>query len=140
MRKPNRGRTRERQLDDLYAQLPSIACRGLCQEACGPIEMSILEAERIEIRYGKTIEAPCLTCSALGPMGTCTVYDARPLICRLWGLTESMACPHGCKPEGGYLSDDEARRLINRSVQIGGEPASWRQKVQAVAAAQHQAP
>lgn len=39
-----------------------------------------------------------LNCVHLGPDG-CTVYHDRPLICRLFGTTPSMACPNGRRPE-----------------------------------------
>jgi Fe-S-cluster containining protein len=41
------------------------------------------------------IDGPC----PLLRHGRCTVYDARPMICRLWGLDDFMVCPHGCEPE-----------------------------------------
>ena len=34
----------------------------------------------------------------LGPQG-CTVYDQRPLICRLFGTTPNLPCPRGQGPE-----------------------------------------
>jgi hypothetical protein len=33
----------------------------------------------------------------LGPSG-CTVYDERPLICRLFGTTKTLPCPNGRAP------------------------------------------
>ena len=33
----------------------------------------------------------------LGPNG-CTVYDERPLICRLFGTTQTLPCPNGRRP------------------------------------------
>ena len=37
-------------------------------------------------------------CVHLGPQG-CTVYDQRPLICRLFGTTPGLPCPRGQGPE-----------------------------------------
>lgn len=34
-------------LEQIYAELPRIACKGLCQESRGPISFSQLEGERI---------------------------------------------------------------------------------------------
>ena len=38
-----------------------------------------------------------LNCVHLGPNG-CTVYDERPLICRLFGTTKTLPCPNGRGP------------------------------------------
>ena len=39
-----------------------------------------------------------LSCPHLGK-DACQVYDDRPLICRLFGTTPSLACPNDYKPE-----------------------------------------
>jgi Fe-S-cluster containining protein len=59
-------------------------------------------------------------CDALTAGKRCAVYDLRPLVCRLWGAVESMPCVYGCVPEGGYLTDMDAYRLIAESTRIGG--------------------
>ena len=38
-----------------------------------------------------------LNCVHLGPNG-CTVYEERPLICRLFGTTKTLPCPNGRGP------------------------------------------
>ena len=43
--------------------------------------------------------------------GRCTVYAQRPLVCRLWGVTESMECPHGCRPVR-YLKYAQGQLLL----------------------------
>ena len=40
--------------------------------------------------------------ACLGPSG-CTVYEERPLVCRWFGSTQRLPCPHGRRPE--YLLD-----------------------------------
>lgn len=50
----------------------------------------------------------------------CSVYEDRPLICRLWGAVESMPCPHGCEVTPGLLMDAGAQTLIRRSLEVGG--------------------
>ena len=37
-------------------------------------------------------------CPHLGVAG-CQVYEERPLICRLFGTTPRLKCPHGKQPE-----------------------------------------
>lgn len=108
-------------LDALYADLPKIACKGLCQECCGPIVMSRIEWERIIKRLGYTPGGydDSLTCPMLDQKrGTCKVYTIRPMICRIWGLVKALTCPHGCEPER-WLTDEEARRFLKRAGSIG---------------------
>lgn len=108
----------------LYTQVPDAQCKGLCQEACGPIDMHPYERARIR-RAGVRIPAPEValrqlvdggdyTCPALVD-GRCSVYEARPMICRTWGASEAMPCEHGCRPADGHLTEAETRRLVDAS-------------------------
>ncbi len=124
-------RERVAALEELYAELPELECRGLCWHSCGPVDMSDTERERIAERgvtiprYDRaraeryqatgTVEA----CPALGPFRTCGVHDIRPMICRLWGSTETMRCPFGCRPSR-ELTEAEGYALLERSRQAGG--------------------
>jgi hypothetical protein len=103
-------------LEALYAQLPTLECKGLCTDCCGPIDMSPLERTRLK-EIGVRIPLPIVAletvkregnydCTALVD-GLCSVYERRPSICRLWGVVESIPCPHGCKPDPGYLTDQQ---------------------------------
>lgn len=106
-------------LDVLYARLPSIECKGLCFAACGPIPCTKGEAQRMENLSG----AP-LTYNAEGFCGylkdqRCSVYEARPMICRLFGLTPKLACPFGCKPSR-VMYDPECHAALVQARKIGG--------------------
>jgi uncharacterized protein len=108
-------------LDALYATLPTIRCRKLCGESCGPVLLTTGEAERVR-RFGHAklrTDATTATCSALSPRGTCRVYPARPLICRVWGLVKRMSCPFGCVPDR-WLTDVEFAKLAAASEAIAG--------------------
>jgi len=95
-------------LDRIYRALPRIACKGLCHEACGPIAGADGEIERLERVAGKPLSVrPDGQCSMLTAEGRCSVYAARPLICRLFGVAGGLECPHGCKPDR-MLSKREA--------------------------------
>jgi len=107
-----------RDLDALYAELPTIACQGLCSSSCGPIEMTEPEWKRIQLRLGHTPRAISTTCPML-VRERCSVYTIRPMICRLWGIVERMPCPWGCKPEPGYLTTRESFTLMARAEIIG---------------------
>lgn len=117
---PNNRRL-DRELDALYATLPHIECQGLCSDSCGPIGMSLRERGRIIERARKPVTCGSYaSCSMLTDDRRCSVYDIRPMICRLWGLLNSMRCPYGCIPEGGLLDDAEGVRLLLEADNIGG--------------------
>jgi Fe-S-cluster containining protein len=86
-------------LDAIYRQLPEVRCKGLCQASCGPILMSEAEWQRIREAVGGKLPkmAEDLTCPLL-VNGRCSVYDLRPIVCRLFGAVKRMKCQHGCKP------------------------------------------
>jgi hypothetical protein len=115
-------------ITDIWSAIPPVACKGLCQDSCGPIAMSNDEDSRIRRRG---FEIPPMAealaaldrgedyyCPALVD-GSCAVYEDRPTICRLWGVTESMPCPHGCTPEQA-LTREESHELLRLSAVAGG--------------------
>lgn len=119
---------RKATLGDIYARVPRVPCKGLCMDSCGPIAMS--REEKLRIRAAG-VEIPSMAdavaalergeeyyCPALRD-GRCSVYEIRPTICRLWGATESMPCPHGCtQPEA--LSQAESFELLRLAARAGG--------------------
>jgi hypothetical protein len=117
---------RDAALDALYAQVPDSNCKGLCGRTwCAlPVPMSAYERERVK-REGVDIpreqDGQEGSCPALDLVGRCTVYDKRPLICRLWGATENMPCPHGCVPDEGFVPFMVSAAMVQQSIAIGGE-------------------
>lgn len=96
-------------LEALYAAVPAIDCAGLCSSTChdaipvyGP-EFERFEAEGLLIEPRERNVCPHLR------DGSCTIYDRRPLVCRLHGAVdpalilegvyEGWTCPHGCRPK-----------------------------------------
>ena len=80
------------------------------------------ERARIVERARKPVEIDeRATCSMLSADRRCEVYEIRPMICRLWGMVEQMPCPFGCRPEGGWLSNEDGARLLREANRIGGE-------------------
>ncbi len=118
--------TRAEALDEIYAQLPTIDCRGLCWDSCGPLDLPQVEQQRIEKEAGVVIDRSSWIhdgpriCPALGMLHTCTVYDIRPLICRIWGMTKRLPCTYGCVPSR-YLSEEETYSLLAKVYDIGGQ-------------------
>lgn len=123
------------QIDRLYTQLPTINCKGLCVECCGPICMTDMEADRISKQVpdfplkkttiglesgqvlGEGYVSDCLRCPLLSNEGRCTVYSIRPLICRLWGMVQSMRCPFGCTPSR-WVTPRESFKLLSEAERI----------------------
>ncbi|SDD60109.1 hypothetical protein SAMN04488581_2635 [Mycolicibacterium neoaurum] len=111
-------------LERIYRSVPTVECKGLCSEACGPIDMAPAERDRIPVVIPSpqdALEAIAGGGSAACPAlvdGRCSVYEDRPLICRLWGAVESMPCPHGCEVTPGLLMDAGAHSLIGRSLRL----------------------
>ena len=116
------------QVAALYARIPKIDCRQKCQVFCGAVVQlgAYAEAERPEIEralHGVEIAhaaaASPLACHALDRDGRCAIYAARPAICRFWGVTEGMECPHGCEPER-RLSHAEMTEILSGLEAIAG--------------------
>ena len=83
----------------LRRQIPSFECVPGCHDCCGPVTTSPEEMSRLPRKTAAEQEAAMdeLNCVHLGPKG-CTVYDERPLICRLFGTTKTLPCPNGRRP------------------------------------------
>ena len=84
----------------LRQQIPSFECVPGCHDCCGPVTTSSEEMARLPRKTAAEQAAAMdeLNCVHLGPNG-CTVYEERPLICRLFGTTPRMPCPNGRRPE-----------------------------------------
>lgn len=105
---------------DLYKKIPELHCKGLCSLSCGPILLQQEELDRIEavsdidLVYDEKLICPLLVNKR------CSVYQDRPIICRLWGTVKGrrgMECPWGCKPKR-WLSDAESRAILDEAREI----------------------
>lgn len=80
--------------------IPEFSCIPGCHDCCGPILASTEEVSRLppisEVDHVAALAK--WNCPHLGPTG-CQVYEERPLICRLFGSTPRLRCPHGRRPE-----------------------------------------
>lgn len=109
-------------LDELYATLPRLECRGLCAGACGPLRMERAEFQRLTAANGGVPPRfdPFQNRCSLLVNERCTQYAARPAICRLWGMVQGeLECPHGCVPQR-WLSGEEARRFFDKVEKVAG--------------------
>lgn len=80
--------------------IPSFDCVPGCHDCCGPVTASSEEMAGLPFKSLALHEAALanLDCPHLADSG-CQVYAERPLICRLFGTTAGLPCPHGRKPE-----------------------------------------
>jgi Fe-S-cluster containining protein len=100
--------------------LPTLVCQRKCQASCGPIRATQREREHILRTHGRMlgVDHTGRRCRLLTDDGACAVYADRPMICRLYGLVESMRCPHGCAPER-WLSEAEAFTALSEAAVHG---------------------
>ena len=109
------------QVDALRRQIPAFRCKPGCHDCCGPVTASSEEVWRLPVKTDAEHEAAlaAFNCVHLGVNG-CEVYEERPLICRLFGTTPTLACPHGCGPETPIASDVETQvhQLIASTRQV----------------------
>ena len=87
------------QIQKQYERLPSFVCKADCNECCGPVPFT--EAEwallTLEEQAKPLVSTKCQFATATG----CSIYERRPLLCRLFGTVddERTRCWHGCRPE-----------------------------------------
>ena len=99
----------------LREQIPSFECVEGCHDCCGPVTTSSEEMFRLPVKTDAehTEALDDYSCVHLGPNG-CTVYEERPLICRLFGTTPKMPCPNGRRPEN--MIDPKVEREIHQYI------------------------
>ena len=111
-------------LKKIYSKIPAVDCKGHCAEACAnvpalPVENKYLEHIGIEPFDDETVVIKKLTESGKSEAckhlkdGKCSIYDNRPIICRLYGTTTTLKCSWGCVPKK-YLPNQNAQALIRR--------------------------
>jgi Fe-S-cluster containining protein len=113
-----------KKLLSIYAKIPDIECKGLCHPSCTIVPAAKIEVKRARERMGgknpfnplrammalKENISEMPPCSALKDK-RCSIYHARPAICRLYGVAEGLDCPFGCLPKR-KLTKREAHDLI----------------------------
>ena len=104
----------------IYARVPAIDCQRRCARHCGPIVATEVEWSRMEAATGGRAWGEDTVCPHLDrASGLCRAHALRPLICRLWGVVETMPCPYGCQPER-WLSEEEATALVEELIALDG--------------------
>ncbi len=111
-------------LKGLYELIPETNCKGLCQDSCGPVVFEDVERENVQSRFPgtkipdplKVIQSKDATCPLL-KNDRCSIYEARPSICRLWGSVERLPCHHGCRPSS-TMTDDGSSFVISQIMSL----------------------
>lgn len=111
-----------KKLEKIYAKIPEIDCKGLCHPSCSIVPAAKIEIQRAKGRMGGknpfsplsaniALESGSIpSCAALKDK-KCSIYTARPAICRLYGVAEKLECHFGCKPKK-MLTQTEAYSII----------------------------
>lgn len=103
---------------DIYRRVPSANCKGLCADSCGPIPVfsnePVVALTKTEHKMGLILFDPATTHCPHLKDEKCSVYEDRPLICRLWGSTVRMPCVFGCKPDR-WLGEKDATQLLKEA-------------------------
>jgi hypothetical protein len=100
MRQEGKMTSNSEKLRLLRQRIPVFECVQGCHDCCGPVTASSEEMSRLPVKSDAEHDAALAdwNCPHLGECG-CRVYTERPLICRLFGTTERLPCPHGKRPE-----------------------------------------
>jgi len=109
-------------LKTVYDRVPLLKCRGMCQDACGPVPATADEIRLMERASGRGYGWRLGTghCTFLDEAsGRCTCYRDRPLVCRAWGTIDSSACPFGCEPSQ-WLTQQQFDDLLRRVSDVAG--------------------
>lgn len=105
----------------LYRQIPSFECKPGCTGCCGIVPLSKYEAEQLGLP-ANTVHMPTkpdsLTCQYATNEG-CSVYDKRPLLCRLYGTVDNphLTCPFGCGAKT-KLTDQQGAAIRDKYIEL----------------------
>ncbi len=124
---------RLRILKEIYATIPTVECKGLCYQSCAVIPVYDVELQALEHRVNHPLPLMDMETSdgtrvmaidgltrpdcPLLVMRRCSQYDARPFVCRIFGVADGMPCPHGCQPVKP-MTDPEVRKIQERIAKL----------------------
>lgn len=134
-------RTTTERLEHLYSLCPPFPCKDGCDSCCGPVPFSLSEWARTglplseaapfeglpgavvsikRVKKGDTLQVVC----RFNTGGGCEIYDARPLICRMYGHTPTLECREGLESEARLDQEwmiERYRRVVAEEAQsLGG--------------------
>lgn len=119
-------------IDAILDEIPSFKCKEGCADCCGPIQLSRLEYLRCMKASGRTVKDvrqhmarnlkhKIYQCPLLNKKTNhCSVYEVRPVICRIFGVVKDLPCPHGYGPDpADTLSEDRAHEILTLVNELG---------------------
>jgi len=94
-------------LQQIYSQIPKSKCPPNCGQCCGILLPSMAELTNIRdwckkhnIEFVDFHMMVGLDCPYLEKDKRCRIYEVRPFLCRILGVSSDMPCPiHKCEPE-----------------------------------------
>jgi Fe-S-cluster containining protein len=92
--------------------LPPMRCDDGCGACCGPAPITSAELEELRdyvLRNNIPIQDQGITCPAY-LNGRCAVYEVRPMVCRLFGHVEGLACERGYNTN---IPEEQVGRFLN---------------------------
>lgn len=109
-------------------RIPSFTCKEGCHECCGLVPFTTAERDRVAAvrpleQWEPFVDGSWVPSAALASFkcpfvgeGGCSIYDVRPMVCRLFGAVDHpmMKCPMGSAPEK-LLTDAQSRELLRRA-------------------------
>lgn len=102
--------TEEKDIKSLRDQIPEFECIPGCTDCCGIVSFSPYEWNTLLIHQQHTTFAcPYIA----GDNGGCSIYDDRPIPCRLFGTVPRLACPHGKGP-AQMLTHSQEENILNQ--------------------------
>ncbi len=102
-------------IQELYEKIPSFRCKEGCTRCC---DNWIQFAPEENVRCGG-FDFCGEQCPKLTETG-CSVYENRPLICRLFASSELMPCPYGYGPDKP-LSEAETKEILKTYLRLKKE-------------------
>ena len=103
-------------IQELYERIPTFPCKEGCTRCC---DNWVQFAPEEEARCGGfAFDGPL--CPKLKNGKGCTVYEDRPLICRLFASSVLMPCPYGYGPKEP-LSEEETHAILKEYLKMKRE-------------------
>lgn len=97
----------------------TFTCRPGCSDCCHPTPWSLWEYNQLtqkERAIAETYRQGDTRCPFSSVAG-CQCYEHRPITCRLFGVSESLPCPHGCGPKKP-LTKRQTKRLTEKYLDL----------------------
>ena len=104
-------------IQKLYMKIPKSICKKGCFDCCiNSVQFAKEEAERAGELKHREYNGICPFLDEKNKK--CGIYENRPLVCRIYGVSEIMRCD-GCEPANiRHLTEEESRSIIREYTKI----------------------